>query len=271
MKRRWRTARAFLFRTSRHRASRREAPGPGALSAARRISRRLPTSPARPQALLAELRGSDPELARAVDDFLAADSAAGESFLGDAVAGFAPALIGEALGEQRANAPEGHPAGTRVGPYRLRALLGRGGMGEVWEAERADGQYEQVVALKLLKRGMDSAAIVARFLRERQILARLEHPNIARLLDGGVAADGRPYLVLSASTASRSTIGAGGARARTPSACGFMIAICQAVDAAHRSLIVHRDLKPSNILVDAGGRVKLLDFGIANSSPARAS
>ena len=145
---------------------------------------------------LAELRAIDPELALAVEDLLAADSAAGESFLGEAVAGFAPSLMQEALGEQAADAPEGHLAGTLVGPYRLRALLGRGGMGEVWEAERADGQFEQVVALKLLKRGMDSAAVLTRFLRERQILARLEHPNIARLLDGGVAADGRPYLVL---------------------------------------------------------------------------
>ena len=103
--------------------------------------------------------------------------------------------MGEALA--RAESPPAAPRpDDRIGPYRLRSLLGRGGMGEVWEAERADGQFEQRVALKLLKRGMDSEEVLRRFLRERQILARLEHPNIARLLDGGVAADGRPYFVL---------------------------------------------------------------------------
>ena len=215
------------------------------------------------RARLGELHAADPELARAVADLLAADSAAGESFLGAAVAGFAPALLQEALGEAAAAAPEGHLAGTLVGPYRLRALLGRGGMGEVWEAERADGQFEQVVALKLLKRGMDSAAIVERFLRERQILARLEHPNIARLLDGGVAADGRPYLVLE--RVEGEPIHQWCRRRDSPLAVRLrlLIAVCEAVDAAHRNLIVHRDLKPSNILVDAAGRVKLLDFGIA--------
>ncbi len=215
------------------------------------------------QRRLVELRAIDPELALAVENLLAADSAAGESFLGDAVAGFAPSLMQEALGTAAANGQEGHVEGTIVGPYRLRALLGRGGMGEVWEAERADGQFEQVVALKLLKRGMDSAAVLTRFLRERQILARLEHPNIARLLDGGVAADGRPYLVLE--RVEGEPIHQWCRRRESPIAARvrLMIAVCEAVDAAHRSLIVHRDLKPSNILVDGEGRVKLLDFGIA--------
>jgi len=212
---------------------------------------------------LAELRRSDPELARAVEDLFAADSAVGDSFLGGAVAGFAPALVEEALGGPLADGPDLQAPGLRIGPYRLRKLLGRGGMGEVWEAERADGQFEQVVALKLLKRGMDSEAIVLRFLRERQILARLEHPHIARLLDGGVAADGRPYLVLE--RVEGEPIHEWCRRRATPVAerLRLMIAVCQAVDAAHRSLIVHRDLKPSNILVDTHGRVKLLDFGIA--------
>ena len=212
---------------------------------------------------LAELRAIDSELALAVEDLLAADSAAGESFLGGAVAGFAPSLLQEALGEAVEDAPDGHLEGTLVGPYRLRALLGRGGMGEVWEAERADGQFEQIVALKLLKRGMDSAAVLTRFLRERQILARLEHPNIARLLDGGVAADGRPYLVLERVAGEPIQHWCRRRNSPVEERLRLMIAVCEAVDAAHRSLIVHRDLKPSNILVDTDGRVKLLDFGIA--------
>jgi tRNA A-37 threonylcarbamoyl transferase component Bud32 len=239
-------------------------PDPARFSAARRHFEALADldEPVR-QARLAELRAIDPELAHAVEDLVAADSAAGESFLGGAVAGFAPSLMQEALGETVVDAPEGHLEGTLVGPYRLRALLGRGGMGEVWEAERADGQFEQIVALKLLKRGMDSAAVLTRFLRERQILARLEHPNIARLLDGGVATDGRPYLVLE--KVDGEPIHDWCRRHASPVAdrVRLVIAVCEAVDAAHRSLIVHRDLKPSNILVDAHGRVKLLDFGIA--------
>ncbi|MEO8197304.1 MAG: protein kinase [Thermoanaerobaculia bacterium] len=239
-------------------------PDPAHFAAARRYFEDLADlPPSTREARLVEVRERDPELARAVEGLLAADAAAGESFLGAAVVGFAPDLLQEALGEPEANPPEAHVQGMLIGPYRLRVLLGRGGMGEVWEAERADGQFEQVVALKLLKRGMDSAAILARFLRERQILARLEHPNIARLLDGGVAGDGRPYLVLE--RVEGEPIDAWCRRRASPVAerLQLMIAVCEAVDTAHRSLIVHRDLKPSNILVDAHGRVKLLDFGIA--------
>jgi tetratricopeptide (TPR) repeat protein/tRNA A-37 threonylcarbamoyl transferase component Bud32 len=239
-------------------------PDPARFSAARRHFEALADlEDADRRARLAELRAADPGLAQAVEDLLAADSAAGESFLGDAVAGFAPSLLQEAMGAPDADRPETDLAGKLVGPYRLRTLLGRGGMGEVWEAERADGQFEQVVALKLLKRGMDSAAVLTRFLRERQILARLEHPNIARLLDGGVADDGRPYLVLE--RVEGEPIHQWCRRHGTPIAARLrlMIAVCDAVDTAHRSLVVHRDLKPSNILVDIDGRVKLLDFGIA--------
>ncbi len=236
-------------------------PDPGRFAAARRHFEDLADLPPdESERRLAELCASDPELARAVVELLAADSAAGASFLGEAVADFAPGVVQQALGDEAADF---QAAGTRVGPYELRALLGRGGMGEVWEAARVDGQFEQVVALKLLKRGMDSAAIVARFLRERQILARLEHPHIARLLDGGVAPDGRPYLVLE--RVAGEPIHDWCRRHASPvrDRVRLMTAVCAAVDAAHRSLIVHRDLKPSNILVDTDGRVKLLDFGIA--------
>ncbi len=152
--------------------------------------------------------------------------------------------------------------GSRIGRYRIRSLLGRGGMGVVYLADRADGSYRQQVALKRVRLGAGPAAI-ERFTRERQILANLEHPGIARLLDGGVDASGQPYLVVEyvegLSLTRFCEQGALSLEARLELLCE----ICQAVSAAHRQLVVHRDLKPSNILVTSDGRVKLLDFGIA--------
>ena len=154
-------------------------------------------------------------------------------------------------------------AGERIGAWRVCGEIGRGGMGIVFLAERADGQYEQRAALKLVKRGMDSEAILARFLRERQILARLTHPHIARLLDGGMTAGGLPYLVMEYVEGQPllDFCDAHGMRSRRR--LELFLDICSAVQFAHGQLVVHRDLKPSNILVDAGGSAKLLDFGIA--------
>jgi serine/threonine-protein kinase len=206
---------------------------------------------------LARLAAGDPELERAVAALLDADAAAGE-FLSAPVAAEARTLVDEWV---ESGAPA--EAGRIVGPWRLLAPLGRGGMGEVWEVERIDGQFEQRAALKLLRPGMDSDEIVARFLRERQILARLVHPGIARLLDGGRAADGRPYLVLEKVDGTTVTehcrAGALGVEERVR----LIAEACDAVESAHRQLVVHRDLKPSNILVTREGRVQLLDFGIA--------
>ena len=154
-------------------------------------------------------------------------------------------------------------SGERVGPYRLLRLVGRGGMGEVYLAERADGDFRQRVALKLIKRGMDSEALLRRFARERRILAQLEHPHIARLLDGGVAADGTSFLAMEfvdgagiAEHAQRENLGT---RARVE----LLLQAADAVAHAQSRLVVHRDLKPSNILVGSDGRVRVLDFGIA--------
>jgi serine/threonine-protein kinase len=155
------------------------------------------------------------------------------------------------------------PGTDRIGPWRIERELGRGGMGVVFLVERADGQFQQRAALKLIKRGMESEAVLARFLRERQLLARLTHPNIASLLDGGMSADGRPYFVmqyvegvpLPAYCAARALDL--GARIE------LIRQVCAAVQFAHRQLVVHRDIKPANVLVTAGGEVKLLDFGIA--------
>lgn len=151
--------------------------------------------------------------------------------------------------------------GTRVGAYRVLAFLGRGGMGEVYRAERADGQFEQQVALKLIRR--EAVAHLERFQAERQILARLEHPGIARLLDGGMSEDGRPYMVMEL------VKGKPIMEWCRANACGLtqrlqlFTAICDAVAYAHRNLVVHRDIKPSNLLVRADGSIKLLDFGVA--------
>ena len=153
--------------------------------------------------------------------------------------------------------------GARVGPYRVLRELARGGMGAVYLAERADGQFEQRVALKLIKRGMDSDEIHRRFLAERQILARLGHRHIARLLDGGVTADAQPWFAMEyvdgRPITAHSTRGGLSINARLD----LFGDVVEAVRFAHQNLIVHRDLKPSNILVTDVGEVKLLDFGIA--------
>lgn len=154
-------------------------------------------------------------------------------------------------------------AGELIGPWRLIGELGRGGMGTVWLAERADGAFEQRVALKLLKRGLDSDAILGRFLAERQILARLTHPNIAHLIDGGVAMDGRPYFAMERVDGESITRWCDARQLPVRERLRLFLTVIDAVQYAHRQLVVHRDLKPSNILVTATGEVKLLDFGIA--------
>jgi serine/threonine-protein kinase len=153
--------------------------------------------------------------------------------------------------------------GETVGVYRLIEPLGRGGMGEVYLGERADGRFEQKVAVKLVKRGMDSVEILRRFARERRILARLEHPGIARLLDAGETPDGRPYFVMERVEGERITDYCRSRALPLEDRLRLLASCCDAVDAAHRNLVVHRDLKPSNILVTPDGQVKLLDFGIA--------
>lgn len=161
--------------------------------------------------------------------------------------------------------------GKRIGPYHVVDILGHGGMGTVYVAQRDDGQFEQRVALKLVKRGMDSEAILRRFRQERQILASLEHPNIARLLDGGLTEDGHPYLVMEYVAGEPITAYCDRKRLSTEERLLLFQTVCDAVQYAHRNLVVHRDLKPSNILVTDEGSVKLLDFGIAKLLIASAS
>ncbi|MGE0440341.1 MAG: tetratricopeptide repeat protein [Gemmatimonadales bacterium] len=155
------------------------------------------------------------------------------------------------------------PAGTRIGAYLVEELIGQGGMGEVYRGRRADAQYEQEVAVKVMRSGRDAGELMRRFRNERQILARLQHPGIATLLDGGVLDSGRPFLVMQFVDGMPITEYARRRELDLDARLGLFLSVCEAVRFAHANLVVHRDLKPSNILVTPGGEVRLLDFGIA--------
>ena len=168
------------------------------------------------------------------------------------------------LGGRLAAPPSERPPPT-AGPWRLTARIGRGGMGEVWCAERATGGFEQSAAVKLVRPGVGDA-MVGRFCAERRILAGLDHPAIARLLGGGTASDGRPYLAAELVDGQPVTAYADACRLGVNARLALFAEVCEAVAYAHARLVVHRDLKPSNVMVTTGddaGRVKLLDFGIA--------
>jgi tRNA A-37 threonylcarbamoyl transferase component Bud32 len=163
-------------------------------------------------------------------------------------------------------APEATPdplLGKAVGPWHLRRVLGRGGMGTVYLAERADGQYQQRAALKLVHPGLARPEAVERFRTERQVLAHLQHPNIARLLDGGFACDGRPYFVMELVEGASITDSCRSRNLSLDDRLRLFRLVCDAVQHAHAARVVHRDLKPANIFVSVRGEVKLLDFGIA--------
>ena len=158
-------------------------------------------------------------------------------------------------------APEKTP--RRIGPYTLGASLGEGGMGAVYLAERADAHFEKRVAIKLIRPGPGSALLIRRFQTERQILAGMEHPNIARLLDGGITPDGQPYLAMDYVDGVRLDKYCDQRKLTLADRLRLLVKICAAVHYAHQSLVVHRDLKPNNILVTTDGEPKLLDFGVA--------
>ena len=204
-------------------------------------------------ALIDRVSGTDEEVRREVRSLLASHNAA--------PGGFVQKRIDVALESfHRTSTAAAAPA--RVGPYRLVRELGRGGMGAVFLAERDDDEYRAKVAVKLVRPGMDTEFILARFRRERQTLARLHHPNISRLLDGGTTDQGLPYIVMEYIDGPWITTYAAQRKLGVEARLRLFLAVCSAVDYAHRNFIVHRDLKPGNILVDAGGVPKLLDFGI---------
>lgn len=156
-------------------------------------------------------------------------------------------------------------AGRRVGAYVLDALIGRGGMGAVYRARRADEQFDQTVAIKLVPVGLFSESALQRFRAERQTLARLDHPNIARLFDGGVLDDGTPYLVMELVAGASIDRWCDERRLGVRERIEKLLVVLDAVQHAHQSLVLHRDLKPDNVLVSDRGDVKLLDFGISTS------
>ncbi|TAG50269.1 MAG: serine/threonine-protein kinase [Betaproteobacteria bacterium] len=156
-----------------------------------------------------------------------------------------------------------HHAGDRVGPYTLERVLGYGGMAEVWLARRSDGAYEREVALKLALANQPKSQAAERMMREKNVLAALEHPSIARLYDAGVAHDGRPYLAMEYVEGEQILNYANRRQLNLSARCTLMIEVLDALHYAHQHLVVHRDLKPSNIMVRADGRVALLDFGVA--------
>jgi serine/threonine-protein kinase len=204
--------------------------------------------------------GDDGALRRQVEELLAAEAAA-DGFLETPAAERAVPLVAEMAAHREET--EGPAAGRLVGSYRLLGELGEGGMGTVHLAERADGQFEHRVAIKLLRHGVESHEARRRFLQERQILARLTHPAIARLLDGGVTELGVPFFVMELVEGKPVTAYCEEKRLGIDQRLRLFVEICDAVQYAHRNLVVHRDLKPSNVLVDRAGCVKLLDFGIA--------
>ncbi len=199
---------------------------------------------------LAELGAESLEVQREVARLLAADDAA-KTFLSRPVFRMS---VEQAAAE---------PFPRRVGAYRLLRLLDHGGMGNVYLAAREDDSFERLVALKLIRRHVDSLAARERFRRERQILAGLEHPGIARLYDGGTTDDGQPWLVMELVEGEPIDAYCDHHRLGVEARLELFLAVAAAVTVAHRNLVVHRDLKPANILVTAEGRPKLLDFGIA--------
>ncbi|MEO7055328.1 MAG: serine/threonine-protein kinase, partial [Caldimonas sp.] len=203
---------------------------------------------------LSVLRGHDAALAAELASMLA-DAAHAEA---------AQFLAGSASPPPLANdAAAPGLAGTRIGAYVLESQLGQGGMGAVWRAHRGDGRFDAAVAVKLLHLSLVGLAGARRFEREGAILARLSHPNIARMLDAGVTVGGQPYLVLELVDGERIDHHCDSHRLRVDQRVALFRDVLGAVAHAHRHLVIHRDIKPSNILVGADGSVKLLDFGIA--------
>jgi serine/threonine-protein kinase len=204
--------------------------------------------------------GSDAGLKEEVLAYFASGVAAGSFLEESPISGLE--TLSAPPGPEPSDDPE-DPKSDTIGPYRLLHRIGRGGMGVVYLARRADGQFVKDVALKLVRRGLDTDEILARFRRERQILARFEHPHIARLLDGGISADGRPYLVMEYVPGEPITAWCDARSSSLEDRLRLFLEVCDTVQYAHRNLVVHRDLKPSNILVSRDGQVKLLDFGVA--------
>ncbi len=215
----------------------------------------LEFAPAARREFLAARCAGRPELRREVESLLGCEAAA-EGFLATPALAFAADFF---AAEDAADAR----AGQTVGRYRIIREIGRGGMGTVFLAERADGEFQQQVALKIVRRSFADAELARRFRRERQILASLSHDNIARLLDGGVSSDGEPFLAMEYIAGLRIDDYCAAQQLPLVGRLRLFLDVCRGVAYAHQHLIVHRDIKPSNIIVNDEGEPKLLDFGIA--------
>jgi eukaryotic-like serine/threonine-protein kinase len=221
------------------------------------LDRALDLAPRERELWLSELTSSQPGIARILRQLLAEREALNASqFLEDSPLGDLP--FGGRQGPARSPLE-----GTRIGAYTIERLLGRGGMGEVWLASRSDGRFEAQCAIKFLDGAVSQEKLCERFRREGRLLARLAHPNIARLLDAGATADGKQFLVLEYVDGDRIDRYCDAHSLDVEARIRLFIDAVLAVSHAHSNLVVHRDLKPSNVLVTRGGAVKLLDFGIA--------
>src|SRR5579864_6530703 len=181
----------------------------------------------------------DSELRNEVESLLRSHQQAGSVFLGKPALGLnLPGFV---------SMEDSTRVGRRVGVYRLIELIGQGGMGDVYRAERADGQYDKQVAIKFVRAGLDTTAILERFRTERQILATLDHPNIARLLDGGTTEDGIPYLVMELIEGTRIDLFCDERKLSISQRLRLFLQACAAVQYAHQRLVIHRDIKPGNI------------------------
>jgi serine/threonine protein kinase len=200
--------------------------------------------------------GGDRELVHEVESLLVSHDESSEfmaSPAADLARAFAPV----------ADLSDDAPRFTEAGPYHLERRIGRGGMGSVWLASRSDQAYQRKVAIKMVKRGMDTTEILRQFRRERQVLAGLDHPNIARLLDAGSTPEGTPYLVMEYVEGTPIDHYFERRKSSVTERLQLFQQVCSAVHYAHQNLVIHRDLKPGNILVTSNGVPKLLDFGIA--------
>ncbi|MBO0910765.1 MAG: protein kinase [Acidobacteria bacterium] len=213
----------------------------------------LEVEPSERLAFLDRISGDDDALRAELDELLAADG--NNEFLNQPFLEPAFPVADSQILSRR--------IGQRIGPYLMVEEIGIGGMGEVYRAFRDDDQYQKEVAIKLVRAGQDSGFVLDRFRHERQVLATLEHPNIARLLDGGSTEEGAPYFVMELIDGQPLTEYSKIHGLATGERLELFLEVCSAVEYAHRRLIIHRDLKPSNILVTSEGVPKLLDFGIA--------
>jgi serine/threonine protein kinase len=211
--------------------------------------------PAERETYLQKVCLNDSELRSEIESLMQSHEQAGNVFLEN------PAVDLKAVLEEPDT--ESSWIGRLIGVYRIAEQIGHGGMGEVYRAVRADGQYEKEVAIKLVRAGHGSSELFQRFLHERQILASLDHPNIARLYDGGTTEDGVPYLVMELIEGTPIDLYCDQYDLAVNDRLKLFTQVCAAVQYAHQRLVIHRDIKPGNILVTKDGIPKLLDFGIA--------